>query len=85
MLKVHLRKVGGSVMLAVPRMILESLNLDAGSVVDLALEDGRLVVGPERRPRYTLAELLAQCDATAADLEGERAWTAGPLSGRELI
>ena len=37
-----LRKVGGSVMLAVPPAILDLLQLQAGSSVGLAVADGRL-------------------------------------------
>ena len=61
----NLRKVGGSVMLAVPPAILDLLHLAPGAKVGLAVEQGRLVVEPTARPRYTLDELLAQCDASA--------------------
>ena len=61
----NLRKVGGSIMLAVPPALLEVLNLGPGAEVGLAVQRGRLVVEPHRRPRYTLDELLAQCDRKA--------------------
>jgi antitoxin ChpS len=61
----HLRKVGGSVMLAVPRALLDILNLQPGAKVGIAVESGRLVVEPRQRPRYTLDELLALCDPKA--------------------
>ena len=57
-----LRKVGGSVMLAVPPAILELLHLKSGATVSVAVEGGRLVVEPQARPRYTMAELLAASD-----------------------
>jgi antitoxin ChpS len=57
-----LRKVGGSIMLAVPADFLERLHLQAGATVSLVVEQGCLVVNPGMRPRYTLAELLAACD-----------------------
>ena len=53
----NLRKVGGSVMLAVPPAFLDQLHLQAGATVGLAVDHGRLVVEPKPRPRYTLAEL----------------------------
>ena len=53
-----LRKVGGSVMLAVPTAFLAQLRLQAGATVGVAVADGRLIVDPRPRPRYTLAELL---------------------------
>lgn len=57
-----LRKVGGSVMLAVPRAILDVLQLRSGAKVGLTFEGGRLIVEPRARPHYTLEELLAQCN-----------------------
>ncbi len=56
----NLRKVGGSVMLTVPPALLDVLRLQPGAKVGIAIEDGRLVVEPQPRRRYTLAELLAQ-------------------------
>lgn len=80
-----LRKVGGSVMLAVPPAILDLLQLSAGARVGLAVDNGRLVVEPQARPRYTLEELLAQCDVTAASEDEDREWLSGGPAGRELI
>jgi antitoxin ChpS len=40
----NLRKVGGSVMLAVPRAILDLLHLEAGATVGLAVEGERLIL-----------------------------------------
>jgi antitoxin ChpS len=80
----NLRKVGGSVMLAVPRAILELLELRAGATVDITVESGRLVVEPQKRPRYTLDELLAQCDATDPTPE-DRIWLDAKPIGRELL
>jgi antitoxin ChpS len=50
----NLRKVGGSIMLAVPPAILDILHLHAGATVGLAVDHGRLVVEPTLRPRYSL-------------------------------
>jgi antitoxin ChpS len=80
----HLRKVGGSVMLAVPRAILDLLHLEAGATVGLAVDGERLVVQPQPKPRYTLDELLAQCDPDAEITAEDRAWIDAAPSGREL-
>jgi antitoxin ChpS len=85
MLTTTLRKVGGSVMLAVPRSILDMMRLEAGAAVQLALEGDKLVIQPQHKPRYTLDELLAQCDAGAPLAEEERAWQDAPPVGRELV
>ncbi len=81
----HLRKVGGSVMLAVPPAILELLHLQAGATVGVAVEDGRLVVEPKPRPRYTVAELLAASDYSQPQPLEERKWVDAAAVGGELI
>jgi len=83
----NLRRVGGSVMLAVPPALLDVLHLAAGAKVGLAVNDGHLVVEPVPRPRYTLAELLAEAEATGMyPLPAqEREWIDAPAEGRELV
>ena len=61
----NLRRVGGSVMLAVPPAILDQLHLKAGSTVGLAVDGDRLILRPQSKPHYTLDELLAKCDPSA--------------------
>jgi len=80
----NLRKVGGSIMLAVPPTLLEMLRLGPGAKVDLAVESGRLIVEPQKRPRYTLKELLAQCDPKAP-ISSQREWLDSEPVGGELI
>lgn len=79
-----LRKVGGSVMLAVPPALLDVLELRAGANVRIGIEDGRLFVAARPRPRYTLEELLAQCDENAED-DVDRDWLEARPVGRELL
>jgi antitoxin ChpS len=81
----NLRKVGGSVMLAVPPALLEILGLRPGVQVGIGIENGRLVVEPEAHPRYTLDELLAQCNPKARISREEREWLGMRPVGRELI
>ncbi len=80
----NLRKVGGSVMLAVPPALLDLLNLDAGNTVGLAIEGDRLVVHARLKPRYTLDELLARCNPKAPRSAEDRTWIDLPPVGREL-
>ncbi|MDO9080574.1 MAG: antitoxin [Desulfuromonadales bacterium] len=81
----NLRKVGGSIMLAVPPAILEILHLHAGATVGLAVDHGRLVVEPTLHPRYSLDELLAQCDASAEVSAEDRVWLDSKPVGSELL
>ena len=84
MITTTLRKVGGSVMLAVPPAILELLHLQAGATIGLAVDGGRLVIEPQTRPRYTMAELLAASDYSQPQPPEEREWVDAPSVGREL-
>ena len=81
----NLRKVGGSVMLAVPPVLLDLLKLGAGARVDIGVEGDRLIVAPRTRPSYSLDELLAQCDETAPTDDEDRAWLDGQPVGNELL
>ncbi|MEI8395237.1 MAG: antitoxin [Rhodospirillaceae bacterium] len=71
-------------MLALPPAFLEQLALTARSTVGIALEGSRIIVEP-KRPRYTLAELLAQCDVMADRPADEAEWTSGGSVGNEII
>jgi len=81
----NLRKVGGSVMLAVPPALLDILRLRPGVKVGIAIESGRLVVEPQRRSRYTLDELLAQCNPKKARTKEEHEWLSDKPAGDEII
>jgi antitoxin ChpS len=82
---VRLRKVGGSVMLAIPKAMLDALDLSADASVGLSIKAGRLVVDPKKRRRYSLDELLAQCNPSARRSRGDRDWQTSPPVGRELV
>ena len=81
----NLRKVGGSVMLAVPPALLDILRLQPGAKVGIAVQSGRLIVEPQRRRRYTLNELLAQCNPKARRTKEEKEWIDSKRAGAELI
>lgn len=81
----HLRKVGGSVMLAVPPAFLDQLDLQAGAAVGLAVDHGCLVVNPSPRLRYTIEELLAASDYSQPPSADEREWVDAPAVGGEPL
>jgi antitoxin ChpS len=85
MSETRLRKVGGSVMLAVPPAILELLGLGAGARVGISVDQGRLIVEPAIKRRYAIADLIAQCDPSATPDADERDWLDGPPVGAELL
>lgn len=86
MATVTLRTLGGSVVMAVPKQILNMMRLGAGSLVDVNMENGKLVVEPKAKPSYTLAELLAQCSEENMVLTQEdREWLATRPVGKEAL
>ncbi len=85
MYRANLRKVGGSVMLAVPRAILDLLKLQAGATVGLSVDGDRLLIDPKPRPHYTVDELLAASDYSSPQPASEREWIDAPTAGGELI
>ena len=80
-------------MLAVPPALLAILQLEPGFKVGIAVESGCLVVKPRRRQRYTLDELLAQCDpkprlskkGSKQHSKQEREWLDSKPVGGEII
>lgn len=79
-----LRTVGGSVVMAIPKPILELVHLQAGAQVDIDVRDGCLLVSPRKRPRYTLSELLSQCDPSQPLSAEEQEWLDAPAIGEEF-
>ena len=53
--------------------------------MDIDMKNGRRVVEPRTRPRYSLDELLAQCDATGDDPAEDRGWLDARPVGKELL
>ena len=78
----RLRKVGGSVMVAIPPAALDELKLKADVDVQLSVKGGRLVIEPRR---YTLDELLARCKLGRKRSSEESEWLSGKPAGRELL
>ena len=72
-------------MLAVPPALLDALDLSIGTKVDIGVEDGRIVIYKRKTPRYTLQELLDQCEETLPNDNEDRQWLDSSPVGRELI
>ena len=83
---VTLRSARGHVVMPLPKSILDLLGLVSGSKVDLSVEDGRLIVEPRTKPKYTLDELLAECRPSALiHRRADKAWLRGGPVGRERL
>ena len=57
-MQTRIQKWGNSLGLRIPKAFAEQAGVEAGSAVDLSLEDGELIIRPTRGPKYDLAALL---------------------------
>ena len=71
---------GNSLGLRIPKAFAEQAGVEAGSEVDLSVEDGDLIVRPRRQPSYELKDLLRRVNARNIHAEIE---TGTPV-GREV-
>ncbi|MFO7899052.1 MAG: AbrB/MazE/SpoVT family DNA-binding domain-containing protein [Planctomycetota bacterium] len=76
-----IRKWGNSLALRIPRSFAKETRLRSGSVVDLRMKDGRLVVDPQPAPRYSLDALLEgvtdenrHAEVDPGDATGREVW-----------
>jgi antitoxin ChpS len=73
-------------MLAIPKPMLEALDLAPDAAVGLSIKGGQLVVDPKSaKRRYSLDQLLAQCKISRRRSREEQQWSSGVNVGRELI
>ena len=71
-------------MMAIPPALLKLLALEPSAAVGMSVENGRLVVEAVSRPRYKLADLLAErAEAPPPVIDDE--WLAVAPAGREVL
>lgn len=77
--KIH--KWGNSLGLRIPKSCAEEAQVVVGSIVEIRVEDGRIVVLPVRSPSYRLKELLSGVtkdnlheEIATGDAVGREAW-----------
>lgn len=73
-------KWGNSRAIRIPKALAEEAGLDFGSKVELIADGAELRVVPQKRPRYTLEQLVAQI--TPENRHDEIDW--GPPVGKEI-
>ena len=77
-----LRRSGGSVILSIPKAIVDSLAVDAGSVVELSLNGRSLSVTPARR---RLVDRLAARPKSPKLWQRDDEWLEDAPQGREAL
>lgn len=78
-MKTEIQKWGNSLAVRIPKSLAAQTGIDRGSVVDLSLVQGSIVIAPEV-PGYRLDELLAK--VTKANIHQEVKF--GPPRGKEV-
>ncbi|HEV2689221.1 MAG TPA: AbrB/MazE/SpoVT family DNA-binding domain-containing protein [Bryobacteraceae bacterium] len=85
-MKGTVKKWGNSAAVRIPAAVLEAAHVKLDQVVDVREDAGRIVIAPVRkRPRYTLDELVAQCNPKKRLSREEREWLDAPPVGREAL
>lgn len=77
-----LRKAGGSLVMTVPKAFIDQNSLSEGSQVELLLSGTKMTVQAPCRPRYALADLLAEMPYGLPRVEG---WDEMPPVGQETF
>jgi antitoxin MazE len=79
-MRTQIQKWGNSLALRIPKSFAAESNIQEGSVVDISIVEGKLVIRPISEPTYTLDQLLAR--VTKKNIHGE-VDTGGPV-GKEV-
>ncbi len=59
-MKVQIQKWGNSLALRIPKSFAVESKVKQGSMVEVSLEQGKIVVAPISEPEFTLEDLLAK-------------------------
>lgn len=66
-MRITIKRWGNSAGMVIPNIVMKELNLQPGQSVEAQVSNNQLILTPISR-RYSLDELLAQCDMNAAEL-----------------
>jgi antitoxin MazE len=75
-----IQKWGNSLGVRIPKNVAQEARIQEGTSVELRVEEGRLVIAPQNKRKYTLAELVDKI--TPENMHGETDW--GPPVGKEV-
>ena len=82
-MEIVLKKMGNSTALVMPPPVLKDLGLSVGHHMTLnTTPDGKIVLTPKRR--YTLADMISQCDLNAPMPADLTLWDVARPAGQEV-
>lgn len=82
-MELTIKKIGRSAGLILPASLMKSQRLAVGTVLDVEVESGQMVLSV-KKPRYKLADLIAQCDLSAPANPEAAEWENMRPVGREV-
>jgi antitoxin ChpS len=83
-MEVVLKKMGNSTALVMPPPVLKDLGIGVGHHMTLdTTADGKIVLTPKRK--YTLADMISQCDLTAPAPADLSLWAVARPVGQEVL
>ncbi|HCP0779752.1 TPA: type II toxin-antitoxin system antitoxin ChpS [Escherichia coli] len=82
-MRIIIKRWGNSAGMVIPNIVMKELNLQPGQSVEAQVSNNQLILTPISR-RYSLDELLAQCDMNAAELSEQDVWGKSTPAGDEI-
>ena len=82
-MRIIIKKWGNSAGMVIPGVVMKELGLQTGQSMEASVENNQLVLTPITR-RYTLDELLAQCDPDAPTITEDDIWGQDKPVGNEI-
>jgi len=83
-MRITIKKWGNSAGMVIPGVVLNELGLKVGQSMEAEVKNNQLILKPAIRKRYTLEELLAQCDMDALQNSEEDVWGKDNPVGKEI-
>lgn len=83
-MRIIIKKWGNSAGMVIPGVVMKELGLQPGQSMEASVQNNQLVLTPVAKQRYTLDELLAQCDPNAPELDEKEIWGRDNPVGNEI-
>jgi len=80
-----LRQSGSSIIVSLPKTLVEQIGLGPNAPVDITLQGDSIMIAPQKRKRIGLKARLAQCDFSQPASVEDAAWLDLPSLGGERI
>jgi antitoxin ChpS len=83
-MKIVIKKWGNSAGMVIPGVVMRTLGLQPGQSMESEVKNNQWILTPGRK-KYSLDELLAECDVNAPAMTEEEAWgDSNKPAGQEL-